>query len=224
MREGNAALGIYRWLFREYGPQGWWPIGGRYHKGDYSFPRNEGERFEICAGAILAQNTAWKNAQKAIANLKRAGMLDVRKISRMELKKLALLIQPSGYFNAKARKLKIFANFFSGLRGRIPAREELLSVWGIGPETADSILLYSYGVPSFVADAYTRRIFSNLGLVKKNAGYEQVRAFFERNLKKDIAIYQEYHALVVEHAKKYYSKKADWGKCPLYEKFGMRAA
>ncbi len=223
MNEKNAVRGIYDWLFSQYGPQGWWPIEGiGYHRGDYSFPRDGGERFEICAGAILAQNTSWKNAQKAVANLKNANSLDAKKIAGMDLEKLQKLVRPSGYYKAKARKLKGFTEFFMGLEGRVPEREELLSVWGVGPETADSILLYAYKVPSFVVDAYTRRVFANLGLVGKNAGYGEVKAFCERNLEKDAAIYQEYHALIVEHAKRHYAKKADWGECPLKMKFGRR--
>lgn len=201
-----------------------------YHPGDYSYPRNESQRFEICAGAILTQNTSWKQAEKALMGLRKLNALTaetVRKISENKLKKS---IRPAGYFNQKAKKLKHFAEFYLSLKGRTPSRDELLNVWGIGRETADSILLYAYNVPVFVVDAYTRRIFSSLGMVKADAKYDEIKDFFERSIipvkllqtvpEKQVQIYQEYHALIVEHAKKYYSG-GDFGACPLLKIAGI---
>jgi endonuclease-3 related protein len=156
----------------------------------------------MVVGAILTQSTAWVNVEKAIANLKLAGVLSVPAIEALSLAELAGLVRPSGYFWQKAKKLKIFARFSLSLSGRAPAREELLALWGVGPETADSILLYAYGQPSFVVDAYTRRILEHHKMIKKSATYEEIKEIFEQSLPRDIKTYQEYHALIVEHAKR----------------------
>lgn len=203
----------YDELIAKHGKQGWWPLmevkgcnptktGSHrgYHPGDYSYPKNERQRFEICVGAILTQNTSWTNVEKALANLYEINCLKPESIAAMEDEKLKEAIRPSGYFNQKAKKLKVFAEFFLGLKGN-PGRDELLQLWGIGPETADSILLYAYKVPVFVVDAYTRRIFSRLGIIGKNDNYEKIRGVFEENLPGDYRILQEYHALIVEEAK-----------------------
>ena len=220
--EGAAALtrgaltGIYAHLFEDYGPQGWWPLlCAGYHKGDYSYPRNGAQRFEIGVGAILTQNTAWKNVEKALGNLKEKGLLGQKRMASAPLASLREAIRPAGYFNQKAKKLRTFARFCAGLRGRAPARKELLAVWGIGPETADSILLYAYRKPEFVVDAYTRRIMRNLGLISDDAGYDEVKQAFESALEPRVELFQEYHALLVEHAKRHYSGKADPRQCPL---------
>lgn len=227
---------IYEQFLAKYGYQGWWPVLGHkganptktgsirgYHPKDYDFPKNEGQKFEICAGAILAQNTNWVNVEKALLNLQNAGLIgnnnerladtaigedekaltcDAYKISKMDEKYLAGLIRPAGYYNQKAKKLKIFAKFYCSLAGRNPKREELLNLWGIGPETADSILLYAYKQPYFVADTYTKRVFVKMKLVEENWEYETIKSFFERNLPKDYRLCQEFHALIVEHAKR----------------------
>ncbi len=211
---------LYETFFRAYGAQGWWPLLGvkgtnptktgsvkGYHPGDYSFPRTDAQRFEICVGAILTQNTAWPNVEKALQNLKKIGAINPKKILELEQAQLAGGIKPAGYFNQKAKKLKIFSKFYLGLGGRTPPREELLCVWGVGPETADSILLYAYKVPTFVVDAYTKRIASRLGLVGEKAGYGEVKAFFEKRVKPDLKDYQEFHALLVEHAKRHCSSR-----------------
>lgn len=208
---------VYNLLMKEYGPQGWWPLsclqrnGCSYHKGDYSYPKNSKQRFEICVGAILTQNTSWKNVEKALLNLK--GNIDAKKIVSMSPDKLAELIRPAGYFNQKAKKLKIFSKFFLNLK-KTPSRDELLSIWGIGPETADSILLYAYNIPSFVIDAYTKRFLIKLKLADEKTSYDDMKKLFEKVVKKEFKVYQEYHALIVEHAKRYYSKKpygkGDW--------------
>lgn len=213
----NLKQRYYEFL-KEYSPQGWWPLldlhtaKGKdqgtnptktgsikgYHPGDYSYPKTEKQQFEICIGAILTQNTAWQNVEKALVNLNVAGILSPEAILKTDSSKLAALIKPAGYFNQKAKKLKEFATFFIALNGNAPSREQLLEVWGIGPETADSILLYAYKVPTFVVDAYTRRIFK----YDKSISYDQIKSDFEKSIPQDYKIYQEYHALIVEHAKR----------------------
>jgi len=211
----NSIKKLYEKLLKLYDPQGWWPlleckgtnptktgsIKG-YHPNDYSYPRNKKQIFEICIGAILTQNTSWPQVEKALLNLRKLKALTPMKIKKLNLEKLKQAIKPAGYFNQKAKKLKIFAEFYINLKGKTPTREELLNVWGIGPETADSILLYAFKVPTFVVDAYTKRIFAKLGLIEKNEQYEKVKKMFEENLPKDFKLYQEYHALIVEHAKR----------------------
>jgi len=142
-----------------------------------------------------------------LLNLKGLKALTPWAIKKFSLEKLKKAIKPSGYFNQKAKKIKKFTDFYLSLKNRIPARDELLNVWGIGPETADSMLLYAFNIPEFVVDAYTRRVFSKLGFIRKDASYEEIKKLFEKNLPKNLKIYQEYHALIVEHAKKHYSKK-----------------
>ena len=219
----RTIIDIYKNLLKSYGPQGWWPLlelgridykpgdkhYGGYHPGDYSFPKNSSQIFEICIGAILTQNTSWNQVCKALINLKDRDLLDPNKVLRIDSKELGSLIRPAGYFNQKARKLKIFSEYFIKLGQRTPSREELLSVWGIGRETADSILIYAFKVPTFVIDTYTKKIFLNLGLIQKDWDYDQIKALFEKSIKPDLKIYQEYHALIVEHAKRYYSKGSD---------------
>ena len=219
---------IYQELLKMYGPQGWWPLINHkghnptktgsingYHPGDYSFPKNRLQIFEICLGAILTQNTAWPNVEKALINLDQLNAISPKQILNLDDEKLKQAIKPAGYFNQKAKKLRAFAEFFINLAGKTPSREELLNIWGVGPETADSMLLYAYQTPSFVVDAYTRRIFANLGFINEKAAYDEVKNLFEDNLKSDVRIFQEYHALIVEHAKRYYSKKDSYSLCSL---------
>ncbi|MFW6383300.1 MAG: endonuclease III domain-containing protein [Nanoarchaeota archaeon] len=200
-------------LLQKHGPQGWWPLmdvkgcnptktgsSRGYHPGDYSYPKNEKQRFEICLGAILTQNTSWTNVEKALYNLYEINCIDPKKILKIDDEKLKKAIRSAGYFNQKAKKLKIFADFFIKLNN-VPTREKLISLWGIGPETADSILLYAHKKPFFVVDAYTRRIFSRLGVIDANDNYENIRKLFEDSLPRDYKVYQEYHALIVEEGK-----------------------
>ncbi|MBU4493240.1 MAG: endonuclease III domain-containing protein [Nanoarchaeota archaeon] len=216
----NNIYQIYNMLLKLYGPQGWWPLLGckgtnptktgaikGYHPKDYSHPKNNNQRFEICIGAILTQNTSWPQVEKALLNLKGLNALNPKEMKNLKLEKLKKAIKPAGYFNQKAKKLKIFAEFYINLKGKTPTRDELLGLWGIGHETADSILLYAFKVPEFVVDAYTRRVFANLGFIGQKAKYNEIKKLFESNLPKNLRIYQEYHALIVEHAKRYYSKK-----------------
>lgn len=219
-------------MHKEYGPQGWWPLIGHagtnptksgavqgYHVGDYTFPRNRNERFEICIGAILTQNTNWPAVEKSLLKLKELDSLTPEKIFAMDEEKLKEAIRSSGYHNQKSRYLKNFALFFQNLGDNVPGRTELLSLLGVGPETADSMLLYAYKQPEFVIDAYTKRIFSTLGLTDEKAKYEAVKSMFENSLRKVVAeadllvVFQEYHALIVEHAKRYYNKKTYGENC-----------
>lgn len=228
---GPVILKIYNFLFDSYGPQGWWPltelhgsIGTNptktgsvqgYHPGDYTYPQSDSQKFEIVCGALLTQNTSWLRVERALINLKLMDSLSPEKILALKPETLKEAIKPSGYYNQKALRLKILAEWFLRLEGKNPERNELLSLKGVGPETADSILLYAFKQPSFVVDAYTRRIMSNLGLADEKAKYSEIKALFEENLPEDLAIYQEYHALLVEHAKRYYQKKIFYSRCPL---------
>ncbi len=185
---------IYERLYAAYGPQHWWP----------------GQTpFEIMVGAVLTQNTAWVNVERAIANLKAAEHLDPGVIAACNPAVLAAQLRPVGYFNVKARRLASFCRFLldaggiAGLAQRDTGalRQALLSVHGIGPETADDILLYGLARPVFVVDAYTRRLLQRLALVDGTEGYEDIRLGFERVLGPDVALFNEYHALIVRHAK-----------------------
>lgn len=206
---------FHRDLLDAYGPQGWWPLSEHagtnptktgsthgYHPGDYTFPRTAQERFEICTGAVLTQNTAWPNVEKALRALIQADALSPSAMLAAIEIDLAALIRPSGYHNAKARKLKHLAAFFRELDGKTPSRDQLLAVWGIGPETADSIRLYAYGQTEMVVDAYTRRILEQAGWIPPKTGYDELKRFCMEGLPGDTHMYQEFHALMVEHAKR----------------------
>ncbi|MBI3575526.1 MAG: endonuclease III domain-containing protein [Gammaproteobacteria bacterium] len=193
-RPRAALRQVYRRLLAAHGPQHWWP-------GD--------TRFEIMVGAVLTQNTAWTNVEKAIANLKRARALTAQAIVAAPHKQLAVWLKPSGYFNVKAKRLKAFCRWFLAQGGtrrlaRLNThdlRAALTAVHGVGPETADDIVLYAFERPVFVIDAYTRRIFARLELIKGNEGYETLRHLFENSLKPNVALFNEYHALIVKHGK-----------------------
>lgn len=215
-------LKIYNSFYDLYGPQGWWPLLGcknqnrkpddpendrGYHPGDYSFPKNNRQRFEICIGAVLTQNTAWLNVEKTLLNLQRYKLLNAKAVKEADIEIIKDNIRPAGYYNQKSVYLKELADFFNSQKGGIPLRTDLLRVKGIGPETADSILLYAYNQPEFVVDNYTKRIFSDLGFFDSTANYDKIKELFIRKLPEDIVIYQEFHALIVMHAKLHYSKK-----------------
>ncbi|HML04703.1 MAG TPA: endonuclease III domain-containing protein [Methanobacterium sp.] len=221
---------IYEKLFELYGPQGWWPfinfkgvnlnktgaVRG-YHPENYDLPNERNQIYEVILGAILTQNTSWLQAEKALFNLNELNAIEPEKLMKSDDETLKLAIKCAGFLNQKSVYLREMTKFFIELDGKVPTRKELLSVKGIGNETADSILLYAYKQSEFVVDAYTKRIFSYLGLVDENVKYMELKKLFESNLPKDIAIYQEYHALIVEHAKRYYSKKPYGLNDPLNE-------
>jgi endonuclease-3 related protein len=182
-------------------------------------PRTPIERFQVILGAVLTQNTTWSNAEKALRALMKAGVGTAPALMGCPPKKIALLIKPSGYFNQKTRKLMSLCSLLSA-RGflsakRPPSRESLLSIWGIGPETADSILLYAFKLPFFVVDAYTRRLLARLDLIEGREGYLEIQGMFHNALKRDHELFNEYHALVVEHAKRFCRARPVCGNCPL---------
>ncbi len=210
---------IYKKLLAEYGYQGWWPLfNGKtgkieYHQKDYILPKNDAQRFEICLGAILTQNTSWKNAEKALKNLRENNLLKRDKLILINSAKLAELIKSSGYNNQKAKKIKEFITFLDS--GKEISRENLLSVWGVGRETADSMLLYAYQRPIFVIDAYTKRIFSRIGLCNENISYDNLQQIFQNNLDNNSQLFNEYHALLVEHGKRHCKKIPQCKSCPI---------
>ena len=163
-------------------------------------------------GNILTQNTAWNNVEKAINNLKQADLIASDKIINVDIAKLKDLIKPAGYYNQKAERLKIIAHFFK--KNKNITREKLLQIKGVGPETADSILLYALKQPYFVIDAYTKRIFRRLGITNTD-NYEELQQLFEKNLKKDTKTFNEYHALIVCLGKNICRKKPLCNNCPL---------
>ncbi|HHW05587.1 MAG TPA: endonuclease III domain-containing protein [Methanothermobacter sp.] len=203
---------IYEKLFSAYGEQGWWPILDKrcklsYHPGDYSPPNNRWEIFQVWVGSILAQNTTWKMASRALINLAKARALNPYSIIEMNHSKFSRLIKPAGFLNRKAKYLKEISKFFISLEG-VPGRDELLSIKGVGDETADTILLYAYKIPEFIVDSYTRRILKRIKLIKGDENYMEIKKLFEDNLPSDYRIFQEYHALLVEHGKRYYQGKS----------------
>ena len=202
---------FYEELHKKFGPQGWWP----------------GETaLECILGAILTQNTSWKNVEKALDNLKRENLISVEDLNLIKADELAELIRPSGYYNQKAAKIKNFISFlineFSGSLDRMFAldksilRDKLLSLKGIGPETADSILLYAGAMPVFVVDAYTWRVLSRHGLVPEQTSYDEIQELFMDSLSEDAGVFNEYHALLVKLGKEHCRKREPLcAGCPL---------
>jgi endonuclease-3 related protein len=202
---------IYKKLYRAFGPQHWWP-------GDTPF--------EIAVGAILTQNTNWTNVEKAIQNLKRNNALSAHALHNISLRELAGLIRPTGYFNIKAKRLKAFIEFlmnnYHGSMKKmkhediISLREKLLSIHGVGSETADSIILYALDKPIFVIDAYTKRVLSRHGIMDYKDSYDTFQALFHDSLKKDVRLFNEYHALFVIVGKTFCKRQNPiCEKCPL---------
>ncbi len=198
----------YERLDAAYGPQHWWP-------GD--------SPFEIMVGAVLTQNTAWSNVERAIANLKAAGVLAPEAMLALSEAELAALIRPAGYFNVKARRLRALLEWIR-LKGGVEAlagwptdrlRAGLLGVHGVGPETADDMMLYAFERPVFVIDAYTRRILGRLGLVDPKADYEALRGMIEAELGPDVSLFNPFHALLVAHGKDVCRPKPRCGQCVL---------
>ena len=206
----DKLLEIFNVLLKEFGPRHWWPAK---------------TRFEVIVGAILTQNTAWKNVEKAISNLRSEGILSFKGIRDTDEKELAALIRPSGYFNQKTKKLKSFIKFATDVYGGSLSkmikedhwllREKLLGVYGIGKETADSILLYAFDKPVFVVDIYTYRILSRHKLIPVESSYDYIQDFFMKNLPSDIYLYKEYHALLVYLGNKFCRAKPVCEPCPL---------
>jgi len=206
---------VYEVLRQAHGPRRWWPVTppGETKPLYTGGPRSDLQRFEVAAGAILTQNTAWVSAARAIENLNRLGAMSPGAIERMDAQSLAIAIRSAGYFNQKAKRLKTIAAYFRA--NRKETREGLLALDGVGPETADSIMLYAFNTPFFVVDAYTRRLFGRLALVDPSAPYEEIRDRFERNLPRRVFVYKEYHALIVEHGKLVCRKAPLCEKCLL---------
>ena len=207
----NQLTTIQQLLHDHFGPLHWWPADSP---------------FEVVVGAILTQNTAWTNVEKAIHNLKQARVLSSEKLANLPVNQLEELIKPSGFFRQKAARLHNLAkhlmeewqnNLDDLCSGPLDdARQRLLALSGIGPETADSILLYAAGRPSFVVDAYTRRIFKRIGLLHGKESYDEIRLIFMQNLLEDAEGYNEYHAQIVQLAKTCCRKKKTFcSECPL---------
>ncbi len=210
-------LPIYKRLLRHFGKQYWWPAD---------------TPFEVIVGAILTQQTTWKNVEKAIDNLKGNNLLSISSLAKVNLKHLEKIIRPIGYFHQKAERLKgicryIYENYGEDLAKlfskTIPnLREELLSLKGLGPETVDSIILYAANKPIFIIDAYTKRIAHRLGVTDLNK-YEDLRKYFEGHLPNDLDLYQEFHALIVELGKNYCKTKPNCTSCPLRKECRFKA-
>ncbi|MBW2093579.1 MAG: endonuclease III domain-containing protein [Deltaproteobacteria bacterium] len=201
---------MYRLLLDHFGTQSWWPWE---------------TTLEIMIGAVLTQNTNWANVEKAIHNLKEHGLLSVEALNALSPDELAKEIRPAGYFNVKAKRLKNLIRFlFERYEGSLTElageetgnlREQLLAVNGIGPETADSILLYSLGRPVFVVDAYTHRILLRHGMADEQVDYHALQGMFMDNLPEDVRLFNEFHALIVRTGKEYCKKKPLCSDCPL---------
>ncbi len=201
---------VFDRLLAAYGPQGWWP----------------GESpFEVIVGAVLTQNTSWKNVEKAIANLRDSGVLSPQRLSALRHEELAELIQPAGYYRLKARRLMNLLNLLmTAYDGSLEAmfeadmselREQLLSVNGIGPETADSILLYAAEIPTFVVDTYTARVLKRHAWIEAEADYHTIEDHFESHLEKDAALFNEFHALLVRVGNQHCRRQPKCEGCPL---------
>ena len=209
---GRILMEMFDLLLDHFGPQNWWPAE---------------TELEVMVGAVLTQNTNWKNVEKAIRNLKNAGLLSLEGLVSLPMATLAEEIRPAGYYNLKAGRLKNLMNFimqryegdlFRFLKDETEIlREGLLSVKGVGPETADSILLYAARKPVFVVDAYTYRILSRHGMVQEPSTYEQLQELFVEHLPEDVALFNEFHAVIVKTGKNYCRKKPLCLECPLEE-------
>ena len=211
MQSGEKIRTFYKAMFEAYGPQGWWPAE---------------TPFEVILGAILTQNTNWKNVERAIANLRREGLLNAQALHAVPPERLAEVIRPAGYYRIKAKRLKNFMDMLArDFGGCIEAlfelstgalRETILAVSGIGPETADSIVLYAAERPVFVVDAYTARILYRHGLIDAEVGYDDIQSLMQGALADDVAMLKEYHALLVEVGKRHCKKRApECVGCPL---------
>ena len=240
MARSYSLFDVYTELLEHYGKQGWWPIGQLagsagfdsrgYHPGIYTIPQDDHTRWEILCGAILTQNTAWSNVEKALALMHVQGLDKPEDIISIQDRKLAEIIRPSGYFNQKTLRLKMLARYIIDISGKIPERDDLLELKGIGPETADSMLLYGWHEPFFVVDAYTIRLLCRIGLAdqgfhdrRPEKRYQHVQNFItftlglqkKRSQTQKATLYKEFHALIVKNAKEHCAKKPVCGGCPL---------
>jgi len=225
---------VYRKLYEIYGKQNWWPITPKNKLvPEYTSSLKkltETEILEICLGAILTQNTSWQNVEKALININqylkdKKQKLSIDHLNDIDAKTLSKLIQPSGYYNQKTKYIKFFAeHVLEKHKGSLKLmmnqpsdnlRQELLELKGIGKETCDSIMLYAANCPIFVVDLYTKRLFSRLGYLNIKENYDNWQNFFHSNLDKNTLIFNEYHALIVEHNKKFCTKKPSCTHCPL---------
>lgn len=225
----NRLQNIYNILLKNYRSQHWWPTTpkGKLKPEYVGGPKNEQEQLEIIFGSLLTQNTSWKNVEKALICLNRNKLIDINRILDHPHEKLAECIRSSGYHNQKAERLKIMAKFLKATPIKIlqkldvkTLREVLLKIKGIGPETADSIILYAFNKPIFVIDTYTKRIMSRIGICKKDVTYDELQKLFmdrlsSANPETDVKLFNEYHALLVEHAKRYCATKPKCGGCIL---------
>ena len=208
--EKPPLIKIYQTLLTAFGPRHWWPA-----------KTSE----EVIFGAILAQNTTWRNAKQAIDALNDSGKLSFADITKMDLVELAELVKPARFLNQKAKALQVFADYFGNRynfdikkmkkRPLGKLREELLDLYRVGPETADSILLYALRKPIFVIDSYTKRVFSQHGFMKSDDSYDAYQKFFMDNLPHDVQIYNEFHALIVHTGFLYCKPQPLCGECPL---------
>ncbi|OWT32356.1 endonuclease III [Methanobrevibacter sp. 87.7] len=218
---------IYDKLLENYSYQGWWPLINYeginptktgsikgYHPGDYNFPRNDNERFEIIIGAILTQNTSWPSVEKSLRNLNK--LIDFNSENFAENFLILLneksdevknAIKPAGYYNQKFNYLINITEFCISLNGRTPSRSEILKVKGVGKETADSIRLFAYKQKEIIVSVYLKRILFYLGFITKKNSYSKIKKVLEKNFEGSVEDYQEFHSLIVEHAKHFYSKK-----------------
>lgn len=209
MKAGRRDLRfLYDRLTRQYGDLQWWPADGA---------------FEVMVGAVLTQNTAWVNVERAMENLKCAHMLDPERLARARPDRLAELLRPAGYYNVKTRRLQNFCRWYVGEGGMTrlqkrptdQLRRQLLAIHGVGPETADDMLLYAFGRALFVVDAYTRRIFARLGWIAGDEAYDELRGAVEHRLKGDAALYNQFHALLVMHGKDVCKSRPRCEQCSL---------
>lgn len=201
---------MYRTLLGHFDHRGWWPADSP---------------FEVCVGAVLTQNTSWRNVAKAIANLKAADALSPETIHRLSQEDLAELIRPSGYFNVKARRLKNFVDVLVNRhhgsldrlfdRSKEELRAELLAINGIGKETADSVILYAADMPVFVVDAYTRRVLTRHGLAEESVSYDEMQSLFEAHVQPDVELYKDFHAQIVAVGAHYCKRRPLCDTCPL---------
>jgi len=225
---------LYDELYKKYGSQGWWPLVDLkpeinptlrghytgYHPENYDYPKNEDQIFESIIGTILAQNTSWVNAEKALWNLAQKNLISESKLNKLDLNDLAQFIRSSGYYNQKAIKIQNVLHFLStnpisSLKNLdiIVLRQNLLAIKGVGPETADSIILYAFRKPIFVVDAYTKRLLSRIGIIPEKSTYEYIQNLFHTQISANFEVYNEYHALIVQHCVYNCSSKPNCSSC-----------